>query len=84
MVKSIRDMDQDDPETNNEVSYRRGYQQGAWAAVQSILSGAEWPGMQHWIEIHLHGWRVEGHLELIRTGHLRRVLPPRPPSKTMM
>jgi KaiC/GvpD/RAD55 family RecA-like ATPase len=79
MVKAIRDMDHcwdgDDPESNNEVSYRRGYQQGAWAAVQSILSGAEWPNVQHWIELRLCDWRVKGHLELIRTGHLRRVLP---------
>jgi hypothetical protein len=86
MVKAISDMDHcwdgDDPESNNEVSYRRGYQQGAWTAVQSILSGAQWPDMQHWIEIHLCRWRAEGHLELIRTGRLSRVLPPRPPSKT--
>ena len=86
MAKAIQDMDHcwdgDDPESNNEISFRRGYQQGAWATAQSILSGAEWPDVQHWIEIRLYGWRAKGHRELIRTGHLRRVLPPQPPSKT--
>jgi hypothetical protein len=65
-------------ESNSEIAYRRAFQQGAHATTQLLRSGASRADVEHWIETHLYNWRAEGDVELITTGRVKRVLPPRP------
>jgi hypothetical protein len=40
-----------------EAAYRRGYQQGAYLAVDAIRRGCSLSDLKHWVEITLHRWR---------------------------
>lgn len=66
--------DHDDP----EASYRRGFQQGAKAALAAAESAANgrarYSELKHWAEIRLFEWRYQ------EDTQNRQVRPPAPPS----
>jgi len=49
---TYRNKEHDDPES----SYRRGYQHGAWAAMEAAKSTPEYK-IRHWIDDKLAHWR---------------------------
>jgi hypothetical protein len=57
---------------NAELSYRRGYQQGAYDALQLALTGADSDEIRKWVEIDIYQWRLEG-----MTKPTKPVPPPR-------
>jgi hypothetical protein len=74
----------DDP----EMSYRRGYHQGAWAVfdlVDEYLPSSISAAVRAWIERDLHKWRLNSTRGESRRGGGRQpiapnIIPPSPPS----
>jgi hypothetical protein len=63
-----------------ESSYRRGYQQGAYDAVQKVETGASLAAVRNWVEFRIFRWRLEALLELLRGEKPKRKAPPRLPT----
>jgi hypothetical protein len=62
---------------NAELSYRRGYQQGAYDALQLALAGADSDEIKRWVDVEIHEWRLAGMMERCKFGRLKRIPPPR-------
>ena len=63
-------------ENNPEVSYRRGFQQGAWLCWQGAERDASRSAMHKWIEEDLAEWRFKGEREVAAKGDTRAEKPP--------
>ncbi len=46
---------------NEELAYRRGFQQGACEALYAIKSGASFESVWEWAQLKLRKWRTKGH-----------------------
>ena len=67
-----------DPEFENaELSYRRGYQQGAHDVLQLVRDGLYPEEIRRWVDVDVRRWRIEGMVERAKSGRVKRILPPR-------
>lgn len=66
---------------NAELSYRRGYQQGACDAFQLALSGEDFDQIRKWIEVDVYQWRLNGMTKRTESGRRKLFLPPRRPRR---
>ena len=63
-------------ESNPELSYRRGFVHGAYAALYLHMSGVRAERVRNWVLGDLARWREKGLRERIRTGCVTRSPPP--------
>jgi hypothetical protein len=63
-------------ESNPELSYRRGFVHGAYAALYLHMKGVRAERVRKWVLGDLARWREKGLRERIRTGSVTRSLPP--------
>jgi hypothetical protein len=62
---------------NAELSYRRGYEHGAYDVLQLVRDGADVAEIGRWLDVDIHVWRVEGMIERMKSGRVKSILPPR-------
>jgi hypothetical protein len=63
-------------ESDPELSFRRGFVHGAYAALFLHLSGVHAQRVRNWVMGDLTRWREKGLQERIRTGRVTRNPPP--------
>jgi hypothetical protein len=63
-------------ESNPELSYRRGFVHGAYAALYLHMSGVSAKRVRNWVVGDLTRWREKGLRERVRTGRVTRSPPP--------
>lgn len=67
-----------DPEFESpELSYRRGYEHGAYDVLQAMRDGADFHEIARWLDVDIHPWRVKGMIERAKVGRVKSALPPR-------
>jgi hypothetical protein len=67
-----------DWQSDPELRYRHGYEEGAWAAFRAVehaIPKVLADQVRNWLERDLESWRINGR-ELAKVGSLTKVIPP--------